>query len=240
MSWIDRDEPISILLPVLDPALALPAAVTIARNFPKHRIFSSEEARAYINLYLTSQDDLSPKIAFDLSLPPETRPMPRGTTVGVTANSLNVSFNVLLRVRSDDPLRAREGFLSCLGLSPSETDWLIPQALTRAERHLERTGYYKGRLRVFFDSKDNKLELAIREIYGTDVMFIRPGETPPDETLMLLTLSDLYMGAGSVLTGFAFLFGKKCILTSAQRVPEGLDARPIGNLKRTLTRMGFL
>ena len=240
MSWLGQDETLGIILPEMDPALALPAAIAIARSFPRHRVFVPENARTFISVYLSGDDGISPKIAIDLSLPPETRVMPRGPAIGITANPMNSSFNVILKTQSEDPLKARQGILACLGVSPVETDWRVPDAVARAEKHLERSGYYKGRLRVFLDSKDTKLEQALREIYGTEVMFLGQSDTLPDETLMLLALSDFYMGAGTVLTGFAFLFGKKCILTGNQRVPESVDARPVGNLRRTLNRMGFL
>lgn len=240
MSWLSRNETLGIILPDTDPALALPAAIAMAKNFPKHRIFASEAARPYVNVYLRGDESLSPKVVLDLSLPPETRALPHGATMGMTANPLNSSFNIMFRTRSEDPLKARQGILACLGVSPVESSWLVPDAVSRAEKHLERSGYYKGRMRVFFDSKDKKLEHALREIYGTEVMFLGQSDTLPDATLMLLALSDFYVGAGTVLTGFAFLFGKKCIMTGSQRVPEGVDARPVGNLKRTLNRMGFL
>jgi len=240
LSWLDRDEALGIILPELDTALALPAALAIARGFPRHRVFAPDAARPYISLYLDGDESLSPRVILDLSLPPETRTMPRRAAMGITANPLNSSFNVMLRTRSDDPLKARQGLLACLGVSPVESDWLVPNAMARAERQLERMGYYRGRMRVFLDSKDKRMEQALREIYGTEVMFLRESDAPPAEALMLLALSDFYVGAGTLLTGFAFLFGKKCILTGEQRVPEGVDARPPGNLRRTLSRMGFL
>lgn len=240
MSWLSQNETLGIILPEMDPALALPAAIAVARSFPRHRVFASEAARPYTSVYLGGDESLSPRVVLDLSLPPETRALPHGATMGMTANPLNSSFSVMFRTRSEDPLKARQGILACLGVSPVETDWRVPDAVARAEKHLERSGYYRGRMKVFFDSKDTKLEQALREIYGTEVMFIGQSDAPPDETLMLLALSDFYVGAGTSLTGFAFLFGKKCILTSNQRVPEDVDARPVGNLKRTLNRMGFL
>ena len=240
MRWIAPDEAVGILLPEVDTALALPAAISIARNFPRHRVFAPEAAWPYISVYLSGDERLSPKVVFDLSLPPETRAMPKGAVIGITANLMNSSFNVILKTLSEDPLKARQGALACLGIPPAEQNWRIPNALARAEKHLERSGYYRGRMRVFLDSKDPKMEQALREIYGTEVMFVGPSSAPPDETLMLLELSDFYVGAGTVLTWFAFLFGKKCILTGNQRVPEGVDARPVGNLRRTLNRMGFL
>ncbi|MGC8893357.1 MAG: hypothetical protein ACP5QG_00745 [candidate division WOR-3 bacterium] len=240
MSWIDFNEPIGILMPESDPALALPSAISIAKSFPRHRVFVSEAARPYINVYIKGDESLSHRIAIDLSQPPETRMMPKGLAMGITANPMNSSFNVILKTLSDDPLRARDGILACLGIAPAENEWRIPDAMVRAERYLERSGYYKGRMRVFLDSKDPKMEQALREIYGTEVMFLGHSPAPPDETLMLLAMSDFYVGARTILTGFAFLFGKKCILTESRRVPEGVDARPVGNLRRTLNRMGFL
>jgi hypothetical protein len=240
LSWLSKDEAIGIILPEADPALALPAAAAIARSFPKHRVFVSDAARPYISAYIKGDEGLSPKVFLDLSLPPETRALPRGATVGITANPLNTSFNVILKTRSDDPLKARQGLLACLGISPVENDWIMPKALAKAENRLERMGYYRGRMRVFLDSNDKRIEQALREIYGTEVMFLDGSDAPPDETLMLLALSDFYVGGGTLLTGFAFLFGKKCILTAGQKVPEGADARPPGNLRRTLSRMGFL
>ncbi len=240
MRWIEPDEAIGIFLPETDTALALPAAMSLAKVFPRHRVFVPEAAREFVSVYLRGDDSISPKIAIDLSLPPETRVMPKGLTIGITANPMNSSFNVILKTASEDPLKARQGALACMGITPTDSDWRIPTALSRAEKYLERSGYYRGRLRVFLDTKDPKMEQALREIYGTEVMFVGPSSAPADETLMLLMLSDFYTGAGTVLTGFAFLFGKKCILTGNQRVPEGVDARPVGNLRRTLNRMGFL
>lgn len=241
MRWLDRNETIGILLPELDPALALPAALAIVNSFPKHRIFVSEAARPYVSVYLTGDDELSPRVALDLSLPPETRAVPQGIVMSMTANPMNSSFNITFKTASSDPLKARQGILTCLGVSPAENNWRVLSAMTRAERRLERMGYYRGRMRVFFDSKDARLEQSLRDLYGTEIMFLGPSpDVPPDETLMLLALSDFYVGSGTILTGFAFLFGKKCVLTGNQGIPEGVDARPVGNLKRTLTRMGFL
>ncbi len=242
MSWIPDDAKTGILMPS-DPVqapLAIPKALSLAKAFEKHRFYMNQELVSGLGLFLKGDETLEPEVMIDLSRPPERPSLRFEARMRITSNPNATHFNVLIRTKAQRGPEVLNGLLRVMGVKPVDFKPEIPGATERAKTHMQRSGYYQGRLRVFLDASNPDLENGFRKLLGTEVMFFSPGQLDMGATLMMLRLSDLYIGGNSIFTGFALLFGNKCALRGLDPAPFGPNAIKMVNPKQTLKRLRFI